>query len=480
MSLRLLSRSRRLAPLLPLPRRTPPTSIPTLSLSRGFTSTPPPRSASEPLDYPPPPLFQLTETESLLRDTVSRFAATTLLPKVRSMDESETMDPDIIRELFAQGLMGIEIPESHGGAGMGFGAAIVAIEELAKVDPSVSVLCDVHNTLVNTAFLRWGSPGLRDVYLPKLAGEEVGSFCLSEPSSGSDAFAMLTTAAATGDGSSYVLNGSKCWITNAGHASVFLVFAQTNPTLPPAQRYKGITCFVIPASTPGLTVGKKERKLGIRASSTCVVTLDEVRVAADHVLGEVGEGYKIAMGLLNEGRVGIGAQMVGLAQGAWEAGARYVWSERKQFGRFVGEFQGLGFQVAEARVEIEAARALVYSAVRTKEGLDRVREAGGEVGREEMSGFVMQAAMAKLYASRVAQSVSGAAVEWMGGMGFVRDGLAEKFWRDSKIGAIYEGVSLVSTFFDGFGEEILIGCGGQTSNIQLQTIAKLLQKEYQQ
>ena len=285
-----------------------------------------------------------------------------------------------------------------------------------------------------------------DTFLPALATESVGSFCLSEPASGSDAFAMLTTARPTsptsiGDPSSYTLNGSKCWITNAGHAKVFLVFAQTDPTLPVHLRYKGITCFVIPRDTPGFTVAKKEKKLGIRASSTCVVTFDDVVVPRDHILGNVGEGYKIAMGLLNEGRVGIGAQMIGLAQGAWEAGAKYAFTERKQFGKYIGQFQGLGFQVAEARMEIEAARALVYNAVRTKESLDRLRAAGEEVGRDELNQFVMQAAMAKLYASKVAQKVSGDAIEWMGGMGFVRDGLAEKMWRDSKIGAIYEGVS---------------------------------------
>lgn len=399
----------------------------------------------------------------MLQETVSRYAQSSVLPKVREMDEAETMDEGIIEGLFENGLMGIEIPEEFGGAGMGFGAAIVAIEELAKVDPSVSVLCDVHNTLVNTAFLKWGSTHLKKTFLPALATESVGSFCLSEPSSGSDAFAMITTATPTSsssssDPSSYTINGSKCWITNAGHAKVFLVFAQTNPSLPSNQRHKGITCFVVPRDTPGFEVAKKEKKLGIRASSTCVVTLDDVKIPREQVLGNVGEGYKIAMGLLNEGRVGIGAQMIGLAQGAWEAGAKYVWTERKQFGKYIGEFQSLGFQVAEARTEIEAARALVYNAVRTKESLDRLRQAGEQVGNEEMSKFVMQAAMAKLYASRVAQSVSGAAIEWMGGMGFVRDGLAEKMWRDSKIGAIYEG----------------------TSNIQLQTIAKLLQKNFQQ
>ncbi|KAF8427715.1 acyl-CoA dehydrogenase [Tirmania nivea] len=457
MSLRLLTR--RISPLsprglLPLHRH--------VQIQRPFSNTPRPQFSAELLDTPPNPIFHLTETEQMLQETVSRFAQSDVLPKVREMDEAEAMDEGVIEGLFENGLMGIEIPEEFGGAGMGFGASIVAIEELAKVDPSVSVLCDVHNTLVNTAFLKYASPHLRKTFLPPLATSSVGSFCLSEPSSGSDAFAMLTTAtptspASSSDPSSYTVNGSKCWITNASHSKIFLVFAQTNPSLPPNQRHKGITCFVVPRDTPGFAVSKKEKKLGIRASSTCVVTFDDVQVPSENILGSVGEGYKIAMNLLNEGRVGIGAQMIGLAQGAWEAGAKYVFTERKQFGKYIGEFQGLGFQIAEARMEIEAARALVYNAVRMKERLDRLRDEG-EVPREEMSAFVMKAAMAKLYASRVAQKVSGGAVEWMGGMGFVRDGLAEKMWRDSKIGAIYEG----------------------TSNIQLQTIAKLLQKDFQQ
>ncbi|KAF8430469.1 short-chain specific acyl-CoA dehydrogenase [Terfezia claveryi] len=425
-----------------------------LSLLRPFSSTPRRQFSADLLDTPPNPIFHLTETEQMLQETVSRFAQSNVLPKVREMDEVEAMDEGVIEGLFENGFMGIEIPEEFGGSGMGFGAAIVAIEELAKVDPSVSVLSNM--------VLMWGveyprqhripeirlPPPAQDIP-PPLATSSVGSFCLSEPSSGSDAFAMLTTAIPTtpsssSDPSSYTINGSKCWITNASHSKIFLVFAQTNPNLPSNQRHKGITCFVVPRDTPGFSVSKKEKKLGIRASSTCVVTFDDVQVPSENILGSVGEGYKIAMNLLNEGRVGIGAQMIGLAQGAFDTGAKYVFTERKQFGRFIAEFQGLGFQVAEARLEIEAARALVYNAVRTKE-------------REEMEAFVMKAAMAKLYASRVAQNVSGSVVEWMGGMGFVRDGLAEKMWRDSKIGAIYEG----------------------TSNIQLQTIARLLQKDLQ-
>ncbi|KAF8473243.1 acyl-CoA dehydrogenase mitochondrial precursor [Kalaharituber pfeilii] len=469
MSLRILPRR-----LLPLTARRATSLIPSRPLRPSFVVGTPRRFFSDDLSSPTPlPIFHLSETEQMLQETVARFANDMILPKVREMDEKETMDESIIEGLFENGFMGVEVPDEYGGAGMGFGAAIVAIEELAKVDPSVSVLCDVHNTLVNTAFLKWGSSDLKKTFLPQLATESVGSFCLSEPASGSDAFAMLTTAvpsdpASSADPSHYTINGSKCWITNAGHSKIFLVFAQTNPSLPANQRHKGITCFVVPRDTPGFAISKKEKKLGIRASSTCVITFDDVRVPRENILGNVGEGYKIAMGLLNEGRVGIGAQMIGLAQGAWEAGAKYVWQERKQFGRYIGEFQGLAFQVAEARTEIEAARALVYNAMRTKEALDRLKEAGEDVtsgtgGAGAPAGgkqgeFVMQAAMAKLYASNVAQKVSGAAIEWMGGMGFVRDGLAEKFWRDSKIGAIYEG----------------------TSNIQLQTIAKLLQKAHAQ
>ncbi|KAK8208723.1 acyl-CoA dehydrogenase/oxidase [Phyllosticta capitalensis] len=386
-------------------------------------------------DIPPTPITHLSSTEALMGETVAKFASELVLPKVREMDEAEKMDPAIVEACFEQGLMGIEIPEEYGGAGMNFTAGIVAIEELARVDPSVSVMVDVHNTLVNTAILKYGSVESQKKWLPMLATGTVGSFCLSEPASGSDAFALQTKAVKTSNG--YRINGSKMWITNSMEAGFFIVFAN----LDPSKGYKGISAFIVEKGTPGFSIAKKEKKLGIRASSTCVVNFDDVEVPADHLLGKEGEGYKYAIGLLNEGRIGIAAQMTGLALGAWENAASYVWNDRKQFGQLIGNFQGMQHQLAQAYTEIQAARALVYNASRKK-------EAGED--------FVRDAAMAKLYASQVAGRVSGQAVEWMGGMGFVREGLAEKYFRDSKIGAIYEG----------------------TSNIQLTTIAKLLQKEY--
>ncbi|KAI1384911.1 short-chain specific acyl-CoA dehydrogenase [Hypoxylon trugodes] len=386
-------------------------------------------------DIPPTPITHLSETETAMQETVSKFANDVILPKVRDMDEAENMDPELVEQLFEQGLMGIEIPEEYGGAGMNFTAAIVGIEELARVDPSVSVMVDVHNTLVNTAILRWGSNDIKRRYLPALATNTVGSFCLSEPASGSDAFALQTRATATADG--YKISGSKMWITNSKEANFFIVFAN----LDPSKGHRGITAFIVEKDTKGFSIAKKEKKLGIRASSTCTLNFDDVEVSKDNLLGKEGEGYKYAIGLLNEGRIGIAAQMTGLALGAWENAVKYVWNDRKQFGKLVGEFQGMQHQIAQSYTEIAAARALVYNAARKK-------EAGED--------FVRDAAMAKLYASQVAGRVSGLAIEWMGGMGFVREGPAEKFWRDSKIGAIYEG----------------------TSNIQLNTIAKLLQKEY--
>ncbi|KAK2071670.1 hypothetical protein P8C59_006076 [Phyllachora maydis] len=386
-------------------------------------------------DVPPTPITHFSEVEAAMAETVQKFANDVILPKVREMDEAEKMDPAIVEQLFEQGLMGIEIPEEYGGAGMNFTAAIVGIEELARVDPSVSVLVDVHNTLVNTAVIKWGSTELKKRFLPKLATTTVGSFCLSEPVSGSDAFALATRATETADG--YKINGGKMWITNSMEAEFFIVFAN----LDPSKGYKGITAFILEKGMKGFSIAKKEKKLGIRASSTCVLNFDDVLVPKNNLLGEKGHGYKYAIGLLNEGRIGIAAQMTGLALGAWELAVKYVWNDRKQFGQLVGEFQGLQHQIAQSYTEIAAARALVYNAARKK-------EAGED--------FVMDAAMAKLYASQVAGRVSGLAVEWMAGMGFVREGLAEKYFRDSKIGAIYEG----------------------TSNIQLNTIAKTLQKQY--
>ncbi|OAL39853.1 hypothetical protein AYO20_00765 [Fonsecaea nubica] len=383
----------------------------------------------------PTPITHFSETERMLAESVSRWANEEVAPKVREMDENEQMDPAVIEQMFEQGLMAFEIPEEYGGAGMNFTSAIVGIEEIARVDPSVSVMCDVHNTLVVTAVLRYGSEAFKKEWLPKLATNTVGSFCLSEPASGSDAFALKTKAEKTSNG--YKINGSKMWITNSMEAEFFLVFANLNPEA----GYKGISAFVLTKDMKGFSIAKKEKKLGIRASSTCVINFDDVEIPKENLLGQEGQGYKYAISLLNEGRIGIGAQMTGLALGAWENAAKYVWNDRKQFGKLIGEFQGMQHQLAQAYTEICAARALVYNAARKK-------EAGED--------FVTDAAMAKLYASQVAGKVSGLAVEWMGGMGFVREGIAEKMFRDSKIGAIYEG----------------------TSNIQLTTIAKALQKKY--
>lgn len=400
-------------------------------------STSAPRRTIDLDGLPPTPISHLSETEAMMADSVAKFAAEQVAPKVREMDEAEQMDPTIIQQLFEQGVMAVEIPEDYGGAGMNFSAAIVGIEELARVDPSVSVMVDVHNTLVNNLVLAYGSEAFKAKYLPRLATDMLGSFCLSEPASGSDAFALQTRAEKVDGG--YKLNGGKMWITNAGEASFFIVFAN----LDPSKGYRGITAFAVEKGTPGFSVAKKEKKLGIRASSTCVLTLDDVFVPAENLLGAEGTGYKYAISTLNEGRIGIAAQMTGLSLGTFEEAVRYIFNDRKQFGTPVGTFQGMQHQVAQAYTEISAARALVYNAARRKEaGLD----------------FVRDAAMAKLYASQVAGRVSSLAVEWMGGMGFVREGIAEKMFRDSKIGAIYEG----------------------TSNIQLTTIAKLLEKEYKQ
>jgi len=384
---------------------------------------------------PPTPISHLTEIEAAMAESVSKFAADNIAPKVREMDENEVMDPKIVEQLFEQGLMGVEIPEEYGGAGMNFTAAIVCIEELARVDPSVSVLVDAHNTLINTAVIKYGSTELKKKWLPKLATNTVGSFCLSEPISGSDAFALATKAVKTDSG--YKISGSKMWITNSMEADFFIVFANLNPNA----GYKGITAFVVEKGMMGFSIAKKEKKLGIRASSTCVLNFDDVEVPHGNLLGEEGQGYKYAISLLNEGRIGIAAQMTGLALGAFENAVKYVWNDRKKFGQFVGDFQGVQMQIAQAYTELAAARALVYNAARKK-----------EAGQP----FIQDASMAKLYASQVAQKVSGLGIELMGGMGFVREGIAEKMWRDSKIGAIYEG----------------------TSNIQLTTIAKLLKIQY--
>ncbi|KAJ3482261.1 hypothetical protein NLI96_g7085 [Meripilus lineatus] len=378
-------------------------------------------------------LDTFTEEEQMLRETVQRFAQDVVAPKVRDMDENEMMDPSIIKGLFEQGLMGIETSADHGGAESSFTAAIIAIEELAKVDPSVSVMCDVHNTLVNTVLRKYGTKEQQDKWLPQLAESKLGCFCLSEPASGSDAFAMQTRAKLEGD--HWVINGSKMWITNSHEAEIFLIFANIDPS----KGYKGITCFIA-TKDMGIEIAKKEQKLGIRASSTCTLNFDDLKVPAENVLGEVGKGYKIAIEILNEGRIGIAAQMIGLAQGAFDKSVPYTY-QRSQFGQPVGTFQGMAFQIAEAAVQIESARLLTYNAARRK---------------DEGKDFTKEAAMAKYWSSVVAQKVAGSAIEWAGGVGFTRETGIEKYWRDSKIGAIYEG----------------------TSNIQLQTIAKFIQKEY--
>lgn len=378
----------------------------------------------------PPPLVALTEDEVLFRDNVRQFADDGIRPKVREMDEKGVFDQGILDQFFRLGLMGIEIPEQFGGAGGRFFESILAVEEISAVDPSAGVVVDVQNTLVNNALLRWGNDDQKKRYLPKMASNTVGAYALSEAGSGSDAFAMTTRAQLKG--SDYVLNGRKLWITNGKEAGLFVLMA----TIDPLAGYKGITAFLVEKSFPGFSIGKKEDKLGIRASSTCELILEDCHVPKENVLGEVGKGYKIAIETLNEGRIGIGAQMAGLARGAWEHALKYS-QERKQFGKTISDFQGIQFQLAQMATEIEAARMMVYNAARMK-------DAG--------MNFVKEAAMTKLFASQVAERVSSLAVEIYGGYGFTKDYPVEKYYRDAKIGKIYEG----------------------TSNMQLQTIAKLL------
>ncbi len=381
-----------------------------------------------------PALTQLSDEERMFRDSVLDFAKKRVAPRAAAMDHAGALDKDLIPEIHALGLMGIEIPEEHGGSGASFFNAILAVEALAVADPSVSVLVDVQNTLVANAFLRWGTPAQKEQYLTKLAREWVGSYALSEAGSGSDAFALACTAAQKGD--AWVLNGRKLWITNAAEASVYLVFANVDKS----KGYKGITAFIVERSFPGFSVGKKEDKLGIRASSTCELVLEDCVVPAANVIGEVGKGYKIAIETLNEGRIGIGAQMLGLSQGAFEYAVKYV-HERKQFGQAIGSFQGVQFQYARVAMEIEAARLMVYNAARLK-------DAG--------QSFVKEAAMAKLFASEVAERTASMCVELLGGVGFTKDYPLEKLYRDAKIGKIYEG----------------------TSNMQLATIAKIVAGEH--
>jgi len=378
----------------------------------------------------PAPLSRLTEDEQLFRDSVRAFAQQTIQPLVREMDEQQHFADGLLEQLFSLGLMGIEIPEEYGGSGGTFFEAVLAVEEVSTIDPSVGVLVDVQNTLCINAILRWGNSEQKQRYLPKLAADTVGAYALSEAASGSDAFALQTRATKRGD--EWVLNGRKLWITNAREAGLFIIFASVDPSA----GYRGITAFLVEKDFAGFSVGKKEDKLGIRASSTCELILEDCRVGAANVLGEVGKGYKIAIETLNEGRIGIGAQMLGLAQGAYNNAAKYA-KERKQFGKTIASFQGIQFQIAQMAIDIESARLMVYNAARLKDA--------GEP-------FIKEAAMAKYWTSQVAERVASLAVEIYGGYGFVKDYPVEKYFRDSKIGKIYEG----------------------TSNMQLQTIAKML------
>jgi butyryl-CoA dehydrogenase/short/branched chain acyl-CoA dehydrogenase len=369
----------------------------------------------------PMALTELGEEEKIFRDTVRRFAVEQVGPLVRGMDESQQMDPGLIKKLFQLGLMGIEIPEQYGGGGGTFFNAILAVEEISAVDPSVGVMVDVQNTLCVNALVRWATEDQKKKYLTRLATDTIGSYALSEASSGSDAFALQARAVKRGD--DYVLNGQKLWITNAKEAGLFIVFA----TLDPTAGYKGITAFLVEKDTPGFTLGKKEDKLGIRASSTCALIFNDCIVPAAQVLGEPGKGYKIAIETLNEGRIGIGSQMLGLAAGAWGHAAKWA-KERKQFGKALVEFQAMQFQLAEMATDIEAARLLVYNAARLK-----------DANRD----FLKEAAMCKYFASQVAERVASLAVEVYGGSGFVKDYPVEKLYRDAKIGKIYEGTSFM-------------------------------------
>ncbi len=367
------------------------------------------------------PLTQLSEDEMMFRDTVGRFAIEQIAPLVRRMDEEQHMDSGVVRALFELGLMGVAIPEEYGGSGGTFFDSVLAVEMISSVDPSVGVVVDVQNTLVANALIRWATEEQKKKYLTRLATDTVGSYALSEAGSGSDAFALQTRAELRGD--VYVLNGRKLWITNAKEAGLFLVFA----TVDASAGYKGITAFLVEKGAAGFTVGRKEDKLGIRASSTCELIFDECEVAAAQVLGEVGKGYKIAIETLNEGRIGIGAQMLGLAEGAWNHAAKYA-RERKQFGKPIVDFQAMQFQLAEMATDIEAARLLTYNAARLKDAqLD----------------FRKEAAMCKYFASQTAERVASLAVEVFGGSGFVRDFPVEKLYRDAKIGKIYEGTSFM-------------------------------------
>jgi alkylation response protein AidB-like acyl-CoA dehydrogenase len=375
-----------------------------------------------------PALTRLADDEVIFRDSVYEFADKEVRPLAREMDEQARMSPALIEKMFALGVMSVEVPESFGGAGGTFFHSVLAVESLSRVDPSVGVLVDVQNTLVINAVMKWGTDEIKRKYLPKLAMKTIGAYCLSEAGSGSDAFAMATRATEKGDG--FLLTGRKLWITNANEADLFIVFANVNPDA----GYRGITAFIVDRGCPGFTIGKKEDKLGIRASSTCELLFEECFVPKSQILGEVGKGYKVAIETLNEGRIGIGAQMLGLAQGALDHTIAYV-KERKQFGKAIGEFQGVQFQLARMAIDVEATRLLVYNCARLRDnGLP----------------FLTEAAMCKVYSSEVAERVASMAVNLFGGNGFVKEYPVEKLYRDAKIGQIYEG----------------------TTNMQLMTIAK--------
>jgi len=397
----------------------------------GASTNLPPRPDS---DHAPPPLTQLSEEEQAFQATVKKFSHDVVKPIVREMDRDSKMDQKVIDGCFKNGFMGIEVPAKYGGPESTFFNTVLVVEELAKVDPGVSVFCDVQNTLVGPLIIELGTEEQKKKYLSHICKDWVGSFCLSEAGSGSDAFALKTVAKKDGD--DFVISGSKLWITNAGQASFFLVMANAEPE----KGYRGITCFLVDRDTPGVSVGKTEDKLGIRSSSTCPVHFDQVRVHKSAILGEYGKGYKYAIECLNAGRIGIGGQMVGLAQGCFDNAIPYI-QERKQFNTRIIDFQGIQHQVSAIATEIEAARLLVYNAARLK---------------ENNLPFIKQAAMAKWYASVVATNTTSKCVEWLGGVGFTKEFPVEKFYRDCKIGTIYEG----------------------TSNIQLSTIAKLIDAEY--
>ncbi|PYO27372.1 MAG: acyl-CoA dehydrogenase [Gemmatimonadetes bacterium] len=379
---------------------------------------------------PTPPLTTLSEEEELFRRTVRDFAERAVRPRVAAMEQAASLDRALLAQCFALGLMGIEIPEAHGGAGGSMLMTVLAVEELSAVDASLAIFVDVQNTLVNALLTKWASDELRNRYLPRLATDLLGAYALSEPDSGSDAFGLQTRATEAGD--TWILEGRKLWITNGAEAGLFVIFANSDFS----KGYKGITAFAVERGFKGFSVGKKEDKLGIRASSTCELILDGCEVPAANLVGQVGMGYKVAIETLNTGRIGIGAQMIGVARGALAAALRYV-KERKQFGRPVAEFQGVQFQLAQAATELEAARLMVYNAARLEDA--------GEP-------YTTQAAMAKLFAAQVAERVTSLAVELFGGYGYTKEYPVEKFYRDAKIGAIYEG----------------------TSNMQLNTIAKQL------